>query len=550
MKKKWIDLTEFGLLAGIIVCLNILLSPYFFRLDLTEDKRYSIAPVSKSMLEGLTEKVYVEVYLSGKLNPDYERLKKAVKDKLDEFEIYTARGLEYRFVDPNAIEDKKIRENYFAQLVKKGVQYRYFLEEEGGNKEEKIIFPGALIAYQGREVPIMFVKGKKVTSQQEELNEAVEGVEYELISGIRKLSSVNVKNIAFIEGHGELSQEEVSDISATLSDFYQVDRTKINDSVDLNKYAALIIAAPETYFTEKEKLYLDQYVMKGGSLLMLMDALNVYKDSLVNGVTYALPYKLNLDDLLFRYGVRINHSLIQDKFSGVIRVQTTQDQSQVMSYPFYPVIYNYSAHPIVRNLDAVITRFINTIDTVKAPNVQKTPLLYTSSNTKIFNAPIQLNLNSLRNESSPESFNAGVFPIGFLLEGKFSSLFANKPLPAKLEVFKETSSGAKVIVVSDGDIIRNEYDPTRKQAIPLGYDVNMRYQFSNKDFLINAIDYLAGEEIVNVRGKEIKLRPLDQEKIEGAEFFWQFINIVLPVIMLIAFGITRFYLRKRKYTGL
>lgn len=549
MKKKWIDLTEFGLLAGIIVCLNILLTPYFFRLDLTEDKRYSVAQVSKTMLEGLSEKVYVEVYLSGSLNPDYERLKKAIKDKLDEFEIYAAKGLEYHFVDPNAITDKKIRENYFAQLVKKGVQYRYFLEEEGGKKEEKIIFPGALIAYQGREVPVMFVKGKKVASQQEELNEAVEGVEFELISGLRKLSSDNVKNIAFIEGHGEVSQEEVSDISATLSDFYHVDRTKINDSTDLNKYATIIIAAPEKPFTEKEKLYLDQYVMKGGSLLMLVDALNVYKDSLVNGVTYALPYQLNLDDLLFKYGVRVNHTLLQDQFSGVMRIQTTHDQSQVMSYPFYPVIYNYSEHPIVRNLDAVITRFVNTIDTVKAEEVKKTPLLYTSNDTKVFTAPIQINLNSLRNESDPESFNAGVFPVGFLLEGRFSSLFANKPLPAKLDTFKETSSGGKIIVVADGDIIRNEFDPARKQAIPLGYDVNMRYQFSNKDFLVNAIDYLAGEEIVNVRGKEIKLRPLDKEKLEGAEFFWQFINIVLPVILLIAFGVTRFYLRKRKYTG-
>lgn len=549
MNKKWRDLAEFGLWIGIILCVNILLSEYFFRLDLTGDKRYSVSPVSENMLENLSEKIYVEVYLSGSLDSDYERLKKAIKDKLDEFDVYASKGLEYRFIDPNAIEDKKIRENYYTQLVKKGIQYRYYLQEEGGQKEEKIIFPGAIIAYKGREVPVMFVKGKKVASQQEELNQAVEGVEFELISGLRKLSATQVKHIAFIEGQGELEKREVADITTTLSDFYQVDRIQLQDSSDLSKYAALIIAAPEQFFSEKQKFALDQYVMQGGSLMFLVDALNVYKDSLVNGVTYALPYELNLDDLLFRYGVRINHNLVQDKFSGVMRVQTTQEQNQVLSYPFYPVVYNFGKHPVVRNLDAVLTRFVNTIDTVKADGVSKIPLLYTSKDTRVINAPIQIDLNTLRQTSNPELFTGGSQYIGVLLEGRFTSLFKNKPLPVPGAAFKEQAVNSKVLVISDGDIIRNEFDSTRNQSFPLGFDINMRYQFSNKEFLVNAIDYLSGEEIVNVRGKEIKLRPLDQDKIEESKAMVRVINLVLPILLLIIFGIARYYFRKKKYTS-
>jgi ABC-2 type transport system permease protein len=549
MNKKWKDLAEFGLWIGILICINILLTDYFFRLDLTGDKRYSVSPVSEKMLENLSEKIYVEVYLSGSLDPDYQRLKKSIKDKLDEFDIYSAKGLEYRFVDPNAIADKKIRENYFTQLVKKGIQYRYYLQEEGGKKEEKIIFPGAILAYKGREVPVMFVKGKKVASQQEELNQAVEGVEFELISGLRKLSSTQVKHIAFVEGQGELSKREVSDISTTLSDFYQVDRIQLQDSSKLSKYATLIIAAPAKPYTEKQKFVLDQYLMHGGSLMFLVDALNVHKDSLVNGVTYALPYNLNLEDLLFRYGVRVNQNLVQDKFSGVIRVQTTQEQNQVMSYPFYPVIYNYGKHPIVRNLDAVLTRFANSIDTVKADGVSKLPLLYTSKDTRVVGAPIQIDLNSLRQSSNPELYTGGVQHLGVLLEGKFTSLYKNKPLPITGVSFKENASNSKVMVISDGDIIRNEFDTTRNQSFPLGYDMNMRYQFSNKEFLVNAIDYLAGEEIVNVRGKEIKLRPLDQDKITDSIAMVRIINLVLPIVLLIVFGIARYYFRKKKYTS-
>jgi ABC-2 type transport system permease protein len=547
MRKKWTDIVEYLLVAGIIICLNILLLKYFFRVDLTEDKRYSVAPVTKNILKNLDEKVYVEVFLAGDLDPDYDRLRKSVEEKLQEFKIYSKKGLEFRFFDPNSIEDKKVRENFYSQLVQKGLQYRYHLEEKGGKKEEKIIFPGALISYNDREVPVMFLKGKKTIPLQQELNQAVESTEFELVSGLRRLTSGEHKNIAFVEGHGELKQQEVQDVSASLSETYNVDRIRLSDSANLKNYKVLIIASPDTGFSEAEKFRLDQYIMKGGNVLFMVDALNVYQDSLKNGVTYALPYNLNLDDMLFRYGVRLNATLIQDKYSGVLRVQTAGEQSQVFNYPFYPVLYNFGNHPAVRNLDAVLTKFIGTIDTVKAVGIVKTPLVYTSEGTKVLNTPIQINLNDLRKNES-EQFNGGKMAAGFLLEGSFSSAFENKPLPVAGASLISKGEKSRIIVIPDGDIIRSETDPIGKRTVPAGYDLNMRYQFSNKEFFLNLVDYLAGEEIVNVRGKEIKLRPLDKEEINENKGFWQALNLGVPVILIISFGILRHYIRKKRYT--
>lgn len=549
MNKKWNDISEFLTWIGIVVCLNILLSQFFFRVDLTEDKRYSLAPVTKKFLENLNDKVYVDVYLAGPMDSDYERLEKAVREKLDEFRVFAKNGLEYRFFDPNTIQDKRIRENFYAQLMRKGLKYRYYLQEEGGKKEEKIIFPGALILYGDREVPVMFLKGKKALPLQKELNQAVEGVEFELASGLRKISVDTIRNVAFLEGHGELPKEEVSDISGALFDFYNVSRIKLNDSVDLNSYTTLILAKPTQRFSEEDKLLLDQYLMNGGNLLVLADALNEYEDSLVSGVTYALPYDLNLEDLFFRYGFRLNESLIQDKFSGVIPVMMPGEQMQVIPYPFYPVLYNFTNVPVVKNLDAVLTRFIGTIDTVKADGVNKIPLLKTSPDTRVFQAPIQISLNTLRKNSAPSLFNAGQLTVGYLLEGTFASLYKNRPLPFPYKGFRETSLPAKIIVVPDGDVIRNDYDPETQKPFPLGYDVNMRYLFSNKEFIMNAVDYLSGADIIQARAKEVKMRPLNKEMIYESRLKWQIINLVVPVVLLILFGIVRYFLRKKKYAS-
>lgn len=532
MKKKWIDIISFLLMAGIVICVNIIISKYFFRADFTEDKRYSLAPVTKDMLKEMSGKIYVEIFLDGALDPEYELLKKSIKEKLEEFDIYASGGVEYRFTDPAKIEDPKARNNFYNQLASKGLVPRYFLKEDGGKREEVIIVPGAFIYYGDREVPVLFMKDKKGVAPEEVVNQAVEGVEYELIAALRKVSNREPKNIAFVEGHGEAAAEEIKDVTSSLFEFYNVDRIKLSEKADLDTYEALIVASPESAFSEKDKYFLDQYLMRGGNVMFLLDQLNVYEDSLVNGVTYALPYELNLDDMLFKYGVRLNNTLIQDKMADVISVNSgVNDQLVTVKYPFYPLVYNFGTHPIVKNLNLVRSRFASTIDTVKADGVTKTPLLFTSDQSKVLNAPIQINLNDLRKDEETD-FASKKLPIGWLLEGKFTSLYRYRPVPVEIAGRRDSSGTGRIIVVSDGDILNNGINS---------------YYFSNNEFMINAVDYLTGEPIVDVRAKDVKIRPLDKARVHEGRVTWQVLNILVPVLLIIAFGVARYILRKKKF---
>lgn len=547
MSRKNFDIAEFGLILGIIIFLNIIFSAYFFRIDLTEDKRYSIASSTKETLRNLSEEIFVEVYLDGPLNPDYERLKRAIRETLDEFRVYAGNNLQYRFVNPHAIEDKKLREQYYAQLMQRGIQYKYDLIEQGGKKEEKIVFPAALISGTEKEVPVMFLKGSKILPMQQQLNQSVEGVEYELMSAIRKLGSQTEKTIAFVEGHGELSREEVSDISTQLSEYYNIERIIMEETPDLSFYKALVIAGPKTRFSERERFMLDQYIVKGGRVLFFIDALNVNRDSLYMGETFAFSYDHNLDDLLFRYGARVNADLIQDLNSGLIRVETGNGQTEMVNWPYYPILYNFGKHPIVKNLDALISSYISTIDTVKAPGIKKTPLVYTSPNTRVLSAPLQIDLNETRRSVDPSAFTRGNLPVAYLLEGAFESTYKNRnaPIPGEKVIVQDKPS--MIFICSDAGLIRNDFDKKRKQPIPLGYDPELKYLFSNKEFIQNVTDFLMDEAIITVRGKEILLRPLDKVRVKEERTQWQVVNLLMPALLLLIFAAGRYYWRKRKY---
>ena len=548
MKKKRADITEFLLLAGIILFVNIITNTYFFRWDFTEDQRYSISPASKEILGKLNDKISVEVFLDGELNPNYERLKKSIQEKLDEFKVYSGGNLEYKFTNPDKKVSKEDRERLYYQLSQRGITPKYFLEEKNGKKEQRYLFPGAIISYKEKEAPVLFLKGDKMVSEQEQLNQSVEGVEFELISAIRKLSNKEFKAIAVIDGHNEYSKEEIQDLTNSLNENYAVERINLSQDTSLERFEAVLIARPKSRWSEHDKFILDQYIIKGGKAVFFMDATDTRKDSLKSGVTYALTQDLNLDDLLFRYGVRLNQNLIQDLRCSATRVETgLNGEVQMLNFPYYPVVYNFSKHPIVRNLDAIQTKFIGSIDTVKAVGIKKTPLLFTSTNCREISAPSEINLEVLKKENNPELFNKANIPVAYLLEGNFTSLYKNRPSPVNGEKAIVQDKPSKIIVVSDGDIIRNEYDPKRKVTVPLGYNIEMRYLFSNKDFALNAVDYLMDQQLINVRAKEITLRPLDKLALQDNRFYWQFINLLLPVMVIVLFGLARFYVRKRKY---
>lgn len=544
MKRKNIDIVEFLLWFGIIVMINIIASQYFFRIDLTEDNRYTISQTSKKILKDLDDVVYVEVYLGGDLPADYKRLEKAVKEMLDEFRVYGGNKIQYKFFDPNMEEDEMKRSRIYEYLRTKGINPIEVPTKEG----VKYVFPAAQIIYKEKERPVLLLNTRAGASEAEMLNHSVEGLEYNFISSIRGLSIKNKKSIAFVEGHGEYDPFEVYDVTNTLSQFYNMYRLDMKKVKTLENYDALIIAGPKTKYSEEEKYLLDQYILKGGKALFFLDPVLINIDSIGQNGTLALPYEHNLDDMLFKYGLRVNSNLIQDLQCMTIpmMVGEIQGRPQVRAVPwrYYPLLNNFADHPVVKNLDVVLAKFIGTIDTVKAPGVNKIPLVYTSKYTQVFNAPVKIDFNDARKQVDPAQFNQGSFPVAFLLEGSFTSLYKNRPLPFPGDTgFVAQGKKSQIFIMSDGDVIKNVQErkgPQVKQMpLPPG----------NKTLVTNIVDYMLDEEgLISVRGKEIVLRPLDKIKVKEDRLMWQIINLILPVVLIIVFGIARHYWRKKKYS--
>src|SRR5688572_18252393 len=552
--RKAQELTRFFILAGIIVLINLLASQFFFRWDLTEDKRYSLSPASKKLLTNLEDVVYVEVYLEGEFPAGFKRLQSTIKEKLDEFRIYGGNNVQYKFIDPSANPDKKSRNEFYLQLAKKGLQPTNLNAMEGDKKVEKIIFPGAIVSYRGKEIPVLLLKGNQAASPEQRLNQSVEGVEYELASAMRKLTASNKKKIAYVEGHGELNVLEVSDLMSSLDEYYDVDRVNLSEKLTLDGYDAIVMAKPTQRFNEPDKFKIDQFIVKGGNALFVIDPMRISLDSIGEKGTFSFPYPTNLEDLFFRFGFRLNGDLIQDLNSGYIPMVVgfvgNSPKTEMMNWKYFPLINNYSKHPVTKNLDAIYLKFTSTIDTVKAAGIRKTPLFFTSRYSRILPAPVRVNFNEARLEVNPRLFSKGALPMAYLLEGKFNSLYKNRLDPAKQQQvgFVESGKPGKIIVVSDGDLVKNDINKQTNQAYELGYDRFAGIKFGNKEFALNAMDYMLDESgLIAVRTKEVVLRPLDKIKLKEERTRWQIINIVLPLILLGLYGIIRYYLRKKKY---
>jgi len=539
--------------AGIIL-LNVLAASFFFRLDLTEDKRYTIAPVTRQMLGSIQNEVVVDVYLEGDFPAGFKRLQQSVRETLDEFRIYSGGNLRYNFIDPNDIADEKQRNEYFTLLAKKGITPTNLRATEEGKQVERLVFPGAIVKYNGKETAVNLLKGNLAASPDERLNQSVEGVEYELATAIRKVAFQGNKVIGYITGQGELEMEQVTDLLGSLQEYYRVARGELSQIPSLQGLDLIIVAKPTAQFTEADKFKIDQFIMRGGKAVFFVDALNANMDSVGAGGMFALPYNLNLEDLLFRYGARLNPTMVMDLNSGFIPMVTgyagDRPQTEMINWRFYPLLNNFSKHPITRNLDAVYTRFVGTIDTVKAEGIQKTPLVYTSPYSRILEPPVPITLQEARMEVNPELFRAGQQPVGYLLEGRFSSLFRNRRAPQGVQEQQVQEQGVltKIAVFSDGDLVRNEINPRTGQAYELGFDRYNNITFANKELAMNTIHYLLDSEgLINVRSKEIQLRPLDKVRVKEQKTYWQLLNLVAPIVLLALFGAARYYLRKRKY---
>lgn len=552
--KRSRDLTRFLIALAAILLLNILAANFFFRLDLTEDKRYTISPVTKQMLSELPEPVFVEVYLEGEFPAGFKRLQQSVRETLDEFRIYAGGNVRYEFIDPNEISDEKQRVEFFQKLAQAGIQPTNLRANEGGKQVERLVFPGARVMYKGKETGVMLLKGNLAASPDERLNQSVEGVEYELATAIRKMAFQGSKTIGYISGQGQLETQNVTDLLGSLQEFYRVARGELRDIPTLQGLDLIIIAKPTQPFTEADKYKIDQFIMNGGKAVFFVDALNANMDSVGAGGMFAMPYNLNLDDLFFRYGVRLNPTMIMDLNSGFIPIVTgytgERPQTEMINWRFYPLLNTFAKHPITRNIDAVYSKFIGTMDTVRADGIRKTPLAFTSVYSRIMQAPVPLTLEEARMDVKPEQYQAGPQPVGYLLEGAFTSLFRNRRAPegAADPQVKETGVPTKIAVFSDGDLVRNDVNPRTGQAYELGFDRYNNVTFANRELAMNTIHYLLDSEgLINVRSKEIQLRPLDRVRVKEERTYWQLLNIVAPIVLLALFGVLRYYLRKRRY---
>jgi ABC-2 type transport system permease protein len=546
----------------IIILITFISSFFIIRIDLTAGKRFTISPVTKKILKSLDDVVYVKVYLDGDLNIPFKKMQRDIRETLNEFKIYAGKNLEYEFVNPMAEKDEKIRNDVFNELYSKGLRPTNILstDKEGGTSE-KMIFPGAIVVYQGIELPVNLLKNNPGLDAEENIHHSIQSIEYELISTIRSLTSKVTQKIAFIEGHGELDEFQTGDITKELASYFQVDRGQINGEPGiLDEYKAIIIAKPAKPFTEADKFVIDQYIMNGGKVLWFIDEVSVNMDSLIDGSTLALISNLNIEDLLFRYGVRINPDLIKDIQCNIIMVNRALagNPANFMPVPwlYYPLITAPSTHPVTRNLNLIKTEFVSSMDTIGArQNLKKTVLLRSSQYSMTANVPRMISLQEITENPDEGQFTSPNIPVAILVEGIFESAFQNRNIQDFSKgntSFKKSSEPNKMLIVSDGDMIRNDirHTPKGTMILPLGLDKYTQQYFGNKDFIVNAVNYLTDQEgLIQLRTKDFKLRLLDRTKIREERLKWQIINAILPVLLVIVIGIIYNYSRRRRFAN-
>ncbi|HEX6224566.1 MAG TPA: gliding motility-associated ABC transporter substrate-binding protein GldG [Chryseolinea sp.] len=552
--KRLGDILTFANGFVFIILINLLVGLKFYRLDLTEEKRFSVKPETRHILENLEDEIHIEVFLEGKLNASFQRFQKAILETLEEFRIYSKNKITYSVSDPTLANSESARNEFMADLARRGIQPTNIIDTRDGKREEKIIFPGVIVSYEGIEKGVMLLKGNKAGTPEQEINQSIEGVEYEIISAVYSLINEDRKQVGFVSGHGELDSLQSFSLRNELSETYDVFDTKLSPTSDLKRFDVLVIAKPTKSFSESDKFLLDQYIMRGGRVLFLIDKVDASMDSAAREDYFAKPNDLNLDDQFFKYGARVNPDLVQDRRSGMYPVITGEvggrPRMQLIEWPFFPLIGQFANHPVTRNLDAILTRFCSSIDTVKASGVRKIPLLMSSPYSRKISTPVHINVNELRKNLRDTDYATQFISIGIILEGNFTSLYKNRFPPAGLDASKviEESIPTKVIIVADGDVARNDVNPRNGEPQPLGFDPITKTTYANKDFLLNTVAFLAQENgLIQVRNKEVKIRPLDKVKLKEGRIKWQVLNVAAPLILLISYGILRFYLRKRRF---
>ena len=560
-------------IVGIVI-INLISNIYYDRYDLTSEKRYTLSEATKGVLTELDDIVFFRVYLEGDFPAGFKRLRRETKELLDEFRAIN-KNILYEFINPSASENAQERNDTYQLLVQQGLNPTNLQVKTKTGMDQQVIFPGAILSYRNKEIPIELLDAQINVPPEAVLNNSIQNLEFKFADAIHKLSRKVKPRVAFIEGHGELNDRETFDITVALQADYIVERVEIDgqvnslvnrvldDSVSNNysivpKFAAIIIAKPDSVFSGKDKFIIDQYIMYGGRVMWLIDPVMASMDSLQKaGSTVAVENILDLQDQLFSYGVRLNTDIVMDLNALPIPLNTGQigSQPQFDFFPwfYFPVVTPFSQHPIVRNLNTIKIQFVSSIDTLRLSNIRKTILLKTSPYSRVIQVPAVVSLATTQQQPDERLYPGPPKTIAVLLEGKFTSNFKNRMPPslakAKEIGFRDLSEPTRMIVVSDGDIIKNQFHIPNGYPLPLGYDQYTRETFGNKAFILNAMNYLTdGPGLISIRSRELKLRLLDKTKINKQRVQWQVINLLVPVLIIVILGSILIWIRKRKYT--
>ena len=544
---------------AILVIANSIGSQFFHRFDLTKDQRYTLSPTSLHILKEVKDPLIIDVFLKGQFPGEFKKMQTETQQLLEEFKAYNP-NVVFQFINP--LENEQEQDTIMKTFMERGLTPINITLDDKGKQTQEVVFPWAIATYNNRSVKVPLLKNMMGASTAEKVVSSVQHLEYAFANAFNTITKVKEKKVAIIKGNGELHDLLMADFIKQVRDNYYIGTFTLdsvakspNESLAyLKKYDLAIIAKPTEKFSDEEKLVLDQFVINGGKTLWLVDQVNMEMDSLYNelGATIAFPNDLNLDDQFFKYGIRINPNLVKDIMATPIALATGDKGSatQYTQYPWFysPMIYPLSKHPIVSNMDGLKFEFVSGIDTLKN-GIKKTVLLQSSPYSKLIGAPVEVKLDMVQERPNQNEFkNKGNIPVAVLLEGSFHSMYENRVLPFQEKTFRDKGINSKMIVISDGDLIKNQLDKNY-QPLELGYDKWTHNLYGNKEFLMNCVNYLLDDTgLINIRSKVVDLPILDTEKVYANYTKMQVITVGLPIVVLILFGILFTFLRKRKYS--
>ncbi|MBE7174857.1 MAG: gliding motility-associated ABC transporter substrate-binding protein GldG [Mucilaginibacter polytrichastri] len=550
----------FTLVFPALLVLVLVLNFAHFRIDFTAEKRYTLSDYTRKTLGKIPGEIGITVFLQGDFPSGFKNLQQATRDLLGDMQSYAGAGFAVEFVDPLAGRNTQEQDTVLSSLASRGIEPTNLGVKTESGVSQKLIFPFALIRYKDRESTVRLLQTRAGSTPEEVLNNSAQNLEYAFTSALQKISSGDRPRIGITEGHGELNDVQLNDATRSLGDGFFVGRVNLASIPfrTLSSLKLLIVAKPQSAFSEAEKFKLDQYIMQGGKVIWSVDQVSADLDSLRGrGDQLAFAKQLNLDDQLFRYGVRLNYDLIADMNCARIPVNVGNvggaAQMQLLPWLFYPIFMPTSVHPVVKNLEGIRSEFPGTIEALRVPGIRSTVLLHSSPFSRRYDAPKMLSLQMLEMEPDPQQFRGKPMPTGVLLEGSFPSDFRNRPVPEAIKEtirFIEKSKPTQQAFFSDGDLFKNQVS-TEGSPFPLGFDRFTQQNFGNKALLLNLVDYFTSDaDLIRLRAKEYRLRLLDRAKIRGEKGFWQALNIGLPPLLLIIAAIFQQWMRKRRNAGI